>query len=87
MSVINDERDDAFYDLKETIKDLRKDLLAYGNIDFAAICGVNVEDGSQEILGYMHTQDMKEVELLDDDYYEVMSGSELLAALEQQTTD
>lgn len=84
MSEINREIRGQFYGLTETIKDLRKDLNVHGNIDFAVICGVNEEDGSQEILGYMHTDDMNDVELLDEDYYEIMSGSQLLAKLEAQ---
>lgn len=84
MSLMNEDRLYAFYDLNDTIQDLRKDLKAYGNIEFAAICSENEIYGGKEILGYMLTEDMHDVELLDDDFYEVMRGSDLLVLLEQQ---
>ena len=87
MSLMNDDRLYAFYDLNDTIQDLRKDLKAYGNIEFAAICSEREIDGSKEILGYMLTEDMHEIELLDDDFYEVMHGNSLLSLLEQQQKD
>lgn len=86
MTKINEEKYGTFYSLEDTLKDLRKDIAHYGTIGFAAICSIDEEDGSQEILGYMHTEDMNEVELLDDDFYQVMTGEALLALLEQQMT-
>ena len=83
----NEGKNIEFYDLDDTIQDLLKDLIAYGDIEFAAICSEREIYGGKEIVGYMLTEDMHDVELLDDDFYEVMRGSDLLALLEQQQKD
>lgn len=84
MTTTNEDSHYNFYDFRDTLNDLRKDLIVYGNIEFAAIYGKNIEDNRKEILGYMPIEDMDQIDLLDDDYYEVMRAEDLLAALEQQ---